>query len=272
MLNRVPLIYMYLSFISRFSANAYNSILISRFSAVDGYHFRLLIEQMKPKDENKKSLLYVPTASYAISKLSTKSLGEQRRRARYDAKQKMKLLKEAFKIDKTTMLELDDPKLRSEQIERELTNAGIIYVEGGNTFYLQMHILRTQFWELAEKSLSRGCIYLGCSAGAIVAGRSISTAYWKGWDEPDVGVEWNDETLRGRQLVDFDIFPHYDAHQHKELVESRKSSHLFNVVTVSDNMALVHSTQDGVVRNFEFYADGALANVVIRKVDNTYHL
>ena len=130
-LNRVPLIYTYLSFISRFSANAYNSILISRFSAVDGYHFRLLIEQMRPKDENKKSLLYVPTASYATHKLSTKSLGEQRRRARYDAKQKMKLLKEAFEIDKTTMLELDDPELRSEQIERELTNAGIIYVEGG---------------------------------------------------------------------------------------------------------------------------------------------
>jgi magnesium-dependent phosphatase 1 len=132
-----------------------------------------------------------------------------------------------------------------------------------------MHILRTKFWELAEKSLSRGCIYLGCSAGAIVAGRSISTAYWKGWDEPEVGLEWNDETLRGRQLVDFDIFPHYDAHQHKELVESRKSSHSFNVVTVSDNMALVNSINDGVMRNFDFFVDGALANVVIRKVDTT---
>jgi peptidase E len=131
-LNHNPLIYIYaLCCMSRFSANAYNSILISRFSAVDGYHFRLLVEQMKPKDESQKSLIYVPTASYATSKLSTKSPGEQRRRARYDAKQKMGLLKEAFEIDKATILELDDPRLRSEQIERELTNAGILYVDGG---------------------------------------------------------------------------------------------------------------------------------------------
>ena len=33
---------------------------------------------------------------------------------------------------------------------------------------------------------SSGCLYVGASAGAIVAGKSIETALWKGWDDPGV--------------------------------------------------------------------------------------
>ena len=38
-----------------------------------------------------------------------------------------------------------------------------------------------------------GCLYIGASAGAIVAGKSIETALWKGWDDPAVAgddFEW----------------------------------------------------------------------------------
>jgi peptidase E len=37
--------------------------------------------------------------------------------------------------------------------------------------------------------VSAGCLYVGASAGAIVAGRSIETALWKGWDDPSVAGE-----------------------------------------------------------------------------------
>ena len=38
-----------------------------------------------------------------------------------------------------------------------------------------------------------GGLYVGASAGAIVAGRSIRTAEWKGWDDPSIAgddYEW----------------------------------------------------------------------------------
>ena len=127
-------------------------------------------------------------------------------------------------------------------------------------------MLRTGFWGHAERELVHGCVYLGCSAGAIVAGRSISTAYWKGWDDPDMGIEWTEDSLRGRSLVDCDIFPHYDREKHYDLVESRKRLHSFDVMTITDNMALVRSVQEGIQRDFDFYSDGALGNVLIKKV------
>lgn len=117
------------SFLS--TARAYNSILLSSFSAVDGYHFRLLMEQIKPKAKARNSLVYIPTAAYAPSKSSMKSAGEQRRRARYDARQKKDLLKEAFEIETAVILELDDPKLQADQISIQLQNAAVIYIDGG---------------------------------------------------------------------------------------------------------------------------------------------
>ncbi len=147
----------------------YNLILLSRFSHLDGSHFRLLIDQMKPKD--KKTLVYVPTASYFYKEESTKSRGEQRRRARYDAKSKIDILKEALDIENSILLELDDPKMNPDNINSALSNAGIVYVDGGNTFYLQKFMHKTKFWDLIDTNLRSGMLYMGCSAGAIVAGK-----------------------------------------------------------------------------------------------------
>lgn len=48
----------------------------------------------------------MPTAAYCLDPKSSRPLGEQRRRARYDAKQKASLLSESFKADKFSLLEL----------------------------------------------------------------------------------------------------------------------------------------------------------------------
>ena len=50
--------------------------------------------------------VYVPTAAYCLDPKSSRPLGEQRRRARYDAKQKAALLSESFNADKFSLLEL----------------------------------------------------------------------------------------------------------------------------------------------------------------------
>ena len=47
--------------------------------------------------------------------------------------------------------------------------------------------------KLVRQRVGAGALYVGCSAGSIVAGESISTAFWKGWDDPAVApADWED--------------------------------------------------------------------------------
>lgn len=96
--------------------------------------------------------------------------------------------------------------------------------------------------------------------------------YWKGWDTPGVPgqwegwEEWNDESLKGRGLVDFDIFPHFVEGIHEELVEQKLVDYPHSVKILSDTKAAVQACKDGVVRSFDFYADGSMGEFKMSKV------
>lgn len=69
----------------------------------------------------------------------------------------------------------------------------LVYVEGGNTFWLQHCIDKGGYSSLIKNAVCGatedggvGAVYVGKSAGAIVAGRWMATATWKGWDDPSV--------------------------------------------------------------------------------------
>ena len=55
----------------------------------------------------------------------------------------------------------------------------IIFVEGGNTFYLLKAMRACNFEKIIRKLLKEGKVYIGASAGSIVAGKTIKTAGWK---------------------------------------------------------------------------------------------
>lgn len=197
----------------------------------------------------------------------------------------MKFLKETFGFDSATLLELDRPYHHHDSRQEEKTfcssiigdtlrNASALYVDGGNTFYLQYHLHRNHFWQQLRQRFyeknnildnnSNTFLYMGCSAGAIVAGKSIKTAYWKGWDSPDIDIEaggvgnnkdennirnssssskrlvqWDEESLQGESLVEKDIFPHYNHALHAALVQEKSATHQYPVQTLSDTEALV---------------------------------
>lgn len=50
------------------------------------------------------------------------------------------------------------------------------------------------------------------ASGAICAGQSIKTAFWKGWDDPGVvpGIKWTTEECQGLGILGkYDVFPHF---------------------------------------------------------------
>jgi len=221
-----------------------NTIFLSSFSSMTSMpYFHEIIKE----NFDMKHMVYIPTAAYCLDVTSSKPIGEQRRRARYDAKQKAQLLSKAFNIPDFSLLELDSPNLSEEIIIEQMKKASMIYVDGGNTFYLQRHILESSFWKVIDPYLEKGCLYVGASAGAIVACNNIRTALWKGWDDPSVAgkdFEWNDQTLSGRKLQDYSIFMHYNEAEHGELVSIKSNDLNHNVNVLRNNEALMHFNGD----------------------------
>ena len=124
-----------------------------------------------------------------------------------------------------------------EQLEAVLRRSHCIYVTGGNTFYLMYHMRQSGLDVLVrQRVLNEGAIFVGCSAGSIVAGRSITTAFWKGWDDPYVvPYVWTEpDAVAGLGLVDVSLFPHYNASLHQELVEHRQHELDHDVVTLAE--------------------------------------
>ena len=75
-------------------------------------------------------LVYIPCASYAPTPESTRSLGEQRRRARHEGRHKMALLKDLFGLKKSCLLEIDDMKIDEGGINDALNDASMVYIDG----------------------------------------------------------------------------------------------------------------------------------------------
>lgn len=108
---------------------------------------------------------------------------------------------------------------------------------GGNTFFLLQHMRASGLDRLVRSRVDAGALYVGCSAGAIVAGRSVATATWKGWDDPTAAADtdWSDAAcMRGLGLAArCSFFPHY-ADEWAELVRSRRGDLDHQLVCLED--------------------------------------
>jgi len=91
----------------------------------------------------------------------------------------------------------------------------IIFVAGGNTFYLLKAMRKCNFKKVLKNFLKKGKVYIGASAGSIVAGRTIKTAGWLG-DENRVKLK----NFKGLNLVPFDMFVHYQP-EHAEIIKKK---------------------------------------------------
>jgi cyanophycinase len=62
----------------------------------------------------------------------------------------------------------DDPRY-----EPLIESADLIYFSGGNPHYLFQTLNGSRAWNAAQRAWSRGAIYAGCSAGAMILGKEI---------------------------------------------------------------------------------------------------
>lgn len=129
--------------------------------------------------------------------------------------------------------ELDIEGKDTEFLIKELKNKDIIYVQGGNTFFLMKHLRLSGLDKLLPDLLEQGMIYFGTSAGSYVAGMSIETGRWKK-KKPQFGLT----DLSGMGLVPFSMFVHYEE-SHNPIIRKNLETLNHPLKILTDNQALL---------------------------------
>ena len=181
------------------------------------------IDHFLPKPLSEAKILYITTAS---KKVSDTGYVERMR-------QKMNELNFSF-------TELDIEGKSEQELKKALSSTDIIYVEGGNTFYLLEAVRESGFEKLVKEAIENGVVYWGVSAGSYIACPSIVMATWSGHFDSD-GVT----DLTAMNLVPFLIKAHYTPDMLPLLTEKSKDLQL-PLFVINDEQAVL--VRDGEVQ------------------------
>lgn len=94
-----------------------------------------------------------------------------------------------------------------EQVQQQLAQTDLVFVAGGNTFYLLQEMQKSGFIRLIRHFVKEGGIYAGSSAGSIVAGPSLDLVEYL--DNPKLAPDLVDRA--GLALTDTTVFPHWGS-------------------------------------------------------------
>lgn len=92
-------------------------------------------------------------------------------------------------------------------LENDLRDFEVIFVSGGNTFYLLQQARKSGFVEVVKDLVNQGKIYIGSSAGSCIAGPNIYPT--RSLDNPSKAPELHEYT--GFNLVNFLVLPHWGS-------------------------------------------------------------
>lgn len=168
-------------------------------------------------------MVYIPTAAKGSS---TMDFVERRR--------------QFFKEEKYHYTELDlDGKNPGDLLEA-LRDAEIIYVEGGNSFYLLKAVRESGFDTVLPGLLDAGVIYMGGSAGSYIACPTIEMAKWKHQNKYD---HYKVEDLHALALVPFLVSVHYKD-EYRELLTEKIANCSLPVKILTDAQAILVQGDD----------------------------
>jgi dipeptidase E len=209
------------------------------FVAEENYHL------LPPKDFGKRNMLLMSAGEFftenapalykadftklkiAYINTATKKVPDDS----YSKKQIARMTELGWNFKVIDIAEYDENKLYE-----ELNETDIIYVEGGNTFYLLEQIRKKKFDQLIKSKLNKGVLYAGASAGSYVVCPTIEMSLWGNSDEELDRCGLTD--FRGMNLVPFVIKAHMTPKIKKEIKDNIKKSR-FEVKLLTDKRALL---------------------------------
>lgn len=114
----------------------------------------------------------------------------------------------------------------------DLLTYDVIWVNGGNTFYLLQKINESGFKDKVKHVIENGVLYVGVSAGSIVASPNIESA---GIQDPNE-ISMTDFT--GMNFTDKVVVPHIDEEMSKK-VQAYKQNSSDKIIELHNGTALL---------------------------------
>jgi dipeptidase E len=134
---------------------------------------------------------------------------------------------------KTTVIDL----VTDSNISEKVIYNNFLWVMGGNTFYLNYIFHKTGFDKILIDALSKGVVYGGSSAGAVIVTPTLHGV--ENVDDPKDApqVIWD-----GLGLVDFGVVPHWGMAKYAKELEKMKQDmepHVPLIVTLNNEQAVI---------------------------------
>lgn len=125
-----------------------------------------------------------------------------------------------------------------QQLEKELDGFDVVYVAGGNSFYLLEKVYESGFDKVIKKLMDNGIVYVGASAGAVIVCPTIEPV--TELDDPSKAP--NLKSKNGLNLIDFVILPHYGKEKYidkyKKIMDMYQNKG-YEMKTLTDQQAVI---------------------------------
>lgn len=142
---------------------------------------------------------------------------------------------------------IDLTKADKQTIKQSLKDTALVWVMGGNTFYLNYYAQKSGFSEVLKPLLDEGLVYGGESAGAALVGSTLHGI--EHLDDPKLApkVSWD-----GIGLLDYGLIPHWGWEKYGEyLTKAKTEMEKYGKVTTIDNdkAIIIIDGQSKIVEN-----------------------
>lgn len=181
------------------------------------------ILKILPKPPHQIKLAHIIDAAKPIKNIS------------YMHKDKQKMLAAGFQVEDVSIAGKTESELREILKDKDL-----IYVQGGQPFYLLKQVKRSGFEKVVKEMLGKGVIYIGVSASTYLACPTIETSFWKRKKRSTFGLT----DFSALNLVSFLTFVHYKP-EYASLLKPQLKKAKYPVKILTDDQALY--VEDGKV-------------------------
>ena len=147
--------------------------------------------------------------------------------------------RQALKTLGFQLCDVDIKDKNEETLLGELNDVDVLFVSGGNTYYLLEKTMQSGFDKIVKQLVTKGVVYIGSSAGAVLACPTIE--HIEDMDDRSLAQL---TSFEGLGLVDTLILPHYGEAKYES-----KFKAITNKWQSKHEMTLLNNKQALVVNN-----------------------
>ena len=142
---------------------------------------------------------------------------------------------------------LDIAEAREYVVREKISQTPCLYISGGNTFYLLQELKKKNLLPLIRERIHQGMVYLGESAGAIIASRDIF--YNHIMDDKNLAPGLTEYSALS--MVDFFVLPHWKEFPFEESSQQTAAAYdgQLKLLKLTNQQAVLVTGHTNVIEN-----------------------